>query len=258
MPKVLTGAKTVEQLPKLELRKLIDIGLIKPGYVSDWAQIDWSGREDLSAQLMACWQDNDLYIRLKYSIAGQLYGVTINIDRKPSNLGKGHTLCFICPITGKRCRTLYMAYGSSEWAHREAYSKRIYYRGQISPPRYKAMYSRAGTEQRIKELMKPERRAYAYAGRITKRAARLFQLQERYTQLCNIEWDMSKGRPNITNLVTRQNIAGLPTCFFNPAAYSMTKREDFYSYEMTMPRHELRRLEQNRLQLQYAAMLMPR
>ncbi len=60
----------------------------------------------------------------------------------PSNLGKGNILYFVCPISKKRCKVLYMAYGSSYFKSLSAYKNRIYYDIQKSSKQdlYNAKY----------------------------------------------------------------------------------------------------------------------
>lgn len=60
------------------------------------------------------------------------FNYKVKIVSVPSNLGKGNNYYFICPISGKRCKILYMAYGSNYFKCRTAYQNRIYYPCQLS------------------------------------------------------------------------------------------------------------------------------
>lgn len=62
----------------------------------------------------------------------QSFNYKIKIVPVPSNLGKGNNYYFICPISGQRCKILYMAYGSNYFKSRKAYQNRIYYPCQLS------------------------------------------------------------------------------------------------------------------------------
>ena len=62
----------------------------------------------------------------------QDFAYKIFIKPLPSNLGKGFNYYFICPISGLRCKIIYMAYGSDYFKCRQAYKNRIYYPSQIS------------------------------------------------------------------------------------------------------------------------------
>jgi hypothetical protein len=44
-----------------------------------------------------------------------------------SNLGKGTVYYFLCPVSNRKCRVLYLAYGSHYFKSRYAYRNRIYY-----------------------------------------------------------------------------------------------------------------------------------
>lgn len=60
------------------------------------------------------------------------FNYKVRIVSVPSNLGKGKNYYFICPISGKRCKILYMAYGSKYFKCRTSYQNRIYYPCQLS------------------------------------------------------------------------------------------------------------------------------
>ena len=60
------------------------------------------------------------------------FNYKVRIVSVPSNLGKGNNYYFTCPISGKRCKILYMAYGSNYFKCRNAYQNRIYYLCQLS------------------------------------------------------------------------------------------------------------------------------
>ncbi|MEO7294363.1 MAG: hypothetical protein ABIW34_14740 [Ginsengibacter sp.] len=50
----------------------------------------------------------------------------VNIESIQSDLGKGEIYFFVCPFTFKRCKTLYMGYGSLYFKSRKVYKHRIY------------------------------------------------------------------------------------------------------------------------------------
>jgi hypothetical protein len=72
------------------------------------------------------------YGKKDYEGKQQNLNYNVIIVSSPSNLGKGRIYYFICPFTGKRCKILYMAYGSLYFKCREAYRCLIYYASQLS------------------------------------------------------------------------------------------------------------------------------
>ncbi len=56
----------------------------------------------------------------------------IQSETLSSNLGKGEIYYFVCPFSFKRCKVLYMGYGSLYFKSRKAYRHRIYYASKLS------------------------------------------------------------------------------------------------------------------------------
>ncbi|MBO0938207.1 hypothetical protein J2I47_16765 [Fibrella sp. HMF5335] len=112
---------------------------------------------------------------------------TIYLESVPSNLGKGEVLYFLCPESGQRCRILYRAYDSRIWKSREAYKNRLYYTGQkcskldLFNTRYWEL------DDVIKKIHK-ERVVETYRGRITRRFARLQELEFKKKCADHMRW----------------------------------------------------------------------
>ncbi len=138
MGKPPTGAQTCESAITISLSSLIKSGFLIKGKNRS-GTMAWGGKENPTHQIKisSCWEP-ERYIRLKYSVKNShtdkviKYDYLIDLVTVPSNLGKGEVLYFVCPETGKRCRILYLAYGSHMWKSREAYDERLYYVSQIS------------------------------------------------------------------------------------------------------------------------------
>jgi|JFJP01.2.fsa_nt_gi hypothetical protein len=60
------------------------------------------------------------YIEFDYQANGTPIKYRVNLTSKPSNLVDGYFYLFVCPITGKQCRKLYLVdgYFYSRWAFR--------------------------------------------------------------------------------------------------------------------------------------------
>ena len=105
----------------------------------------------------------------------------IMLVKVPSNLGRGFRYYFQCPVSGKRCTTLYMAYGSQYFKHREAYQHRIYYPVQMEPKRYRCFQYHAVKAQ-LDELYKKQKKSH-YRGNKTRLAERIERLETKYYKL---------------------------------------------------------------------------
>jgi hypothetical protein len=60
------------------------------------------------------------YILLKYSYRGQEVEQKVLLEMTKPHLG-GERFWFVCPITGKRCTILYLPFGGTRFASREAF-----------------------------------------------------------------------------------------------------------------------------------------
>lgn len=122
------------------------------------------------------------YIILRYKKGEVLHDYKVYIEEKESNLGKGLQYYFLCPQNGKRCKTLYMAYGSDIFKSRTAYKNRIYYNCQLSTKVFRTPNRYFDTESKIEKLKK-RRYSNTYKGKTTKRRERLNALIEKLIYL---------------------------------------------------------------------------
>jgi hypothetical protein len=71
-------------------------------------------------------------LEINYNVSQDInYHLVVEVLEVSSNLGKGCFLCFICPVTGRKCRKLYKLPLQDKWASRAAYKGRLYYPLQI-------------------------------------------------------------------------------------------------------------------------------
>jgi hypothetical protein len=129
-------------------------------------------------------KSNNRYLKLNYSIrdSGTPYkkiDYVIKICSMPSNLGKGDLLYFICPITNKKCRILYLAYDSLKFFSRYAYSKPIYYPSQLDGKKMKELTMYYHLRDQICEIESQKNFHSHYLGEPTKAFKRLVRLKER-------------------------------------------------------------------------------
>lgn len=117
---------------------------------------------------------------LKYTIVSTNEAIQQHIDMVtiPSNLGAGVLYYFICPYTGNRVRTLYMAAGSKYFKSRKAYSMPILYRSQCHS-RYDRWNERYWKLQHQIEQLTSKGYTHTYNGKLTATAKRVFHLREK-------------------------------------------------------------------------------
>lgn len=116
---------TVEDCLYLSLKKLKGWGYlthngIKTGNVS-WSR---NGTPHSNIGISVTKNDFETFIILNYSVNGEPKKYKVEIISKPSNLGKGEVLYFVCPQTKKHCRKLFLH--SGYFLHREAFNGLMY------------------------------------------------------------------------------------------------------------------------------------
>jgi hypothetical protein len=148
MGRFTTGAMSTSQAKRIELSFLLKSGILKKGHTID-GELYWNlGNEQIGYIKLVCsYTKKDLFIRVIYIATDnngekKKYDYNIELEEVESNLGKGKVLYMICPVSGKRCRILYLAYNSEKFKSRETYQNRLYYRCQKSskPNRWNTRY----------------------------------------------------------------------------------------------------------------------
>jgi hypothetical protein len=181
-----TGAWTTDECLRIELSYLLKTKYLVRGRITT-GSLAWryNGNPSGTINILSSWLTGEgqrPYIRLTYTTTDRATGVkedrddTVYLEARPSNLGKGEVLYFICPSSGQRCRILYKAYGSRIWKSRTAYQNRIYYPTQKSSKRNISNDRYWQLESQIDKLT-GKRRPGTYRGKLTKRALRLKRLE---------------------------------------------------------------------------------
>ena len=173
-----TGAITTGEAFRIELSYLLKKGDIQKGCIVKGI-IAWNNGSIISFE--SCYQE-EKYIRLYYTLTkptGEEYKLDykIQLTTIPSNLGRGEIPYFVCPISGKRARILYRAYGSLYFQSRQAYRKRIYYACQKCQKNFYDTERYFELEKQLEAL--PEGRKSHYRGKATRHQQRIRKLYER-------------------------------------------------------------------------------
>ena len=181
-----TGAWTTDDCLRIERSYLLKEKYLIRGELTK-GSLSWkcNGNPSGSITILSSWLTGEgqrPYIRLTYTTTDRTTGVkedsddTVYLEARPSNLGKGEVLYFICPSSGQRCRILYKAYSCPIWKSRAAYQHRIYYPSQQSSKMNYANNRYWQLDSQIKKI-EGKRRPGTYRGKPTRRAERLKRLE---------------------------------------------------------------------------------
>ncbi len=178
-----TGAITHKEALRLELSHLVKAGYLVKGATTR-GHYRWycNGRESSNIVLISRWTEEEKYIRLIYTTTdghGEKYDYDYKIDlvTVPSNLGKGEVLYFLCPVSWKRCRVLYCAYGYHKWKSREAYQNRIFYESQTQSKLNRANSKYWELKKKVEAILQEKYLRLEYDGKPTKKALYLEKLK---------------------------------------------------------------------------------
>jgi hypothetical protein len=177
-----TGIYCTCEAERLEISTLKRMGFLQPG-TGAIGFISWSSRgsKTMEAQLTTKNTKAEKSLEITFTEKEREHKARIDLTTRPSNLGKGDLLFFICPVTGKPCRILYKAYGLPGFISREAYSLRygvsVYYETQ-SCSKYERFNTKFWALERKLKPLTEKRKALLYAGKPTKRALRMERLYE--------------------------------------------------------------------------------
>ena len=190
-----TGAQTVNEIQRLEISKLIAMGyfdFFKRGQFGSHTQrLSWSNGGVIGIETHHT--NNGSYLILDYNVIENRTGektamnYKVQIEFKPSNLEKGYVLYFICPVSFRRCRILYRAYGCHYFKAREAYKYRLYYPAQTSSKKYQMLDRFDSVRNKVEKIWQTKKRNQTtFKGKPTKQAIRTQQLEKRYNDIDKI------------------------------------------------------------------------
>ena len=174
---------SIESCKTVSITKLKEWGYLKNGIHS--GVISWSTAGEVHSKIgIKCTiLEHRKFITLDYNQNGETINYNVNIVSKPSNLGKGKVLYFVCPNTGKHCRKLY--HNSKYFLHREAFNY-LYYEKQIESKKTRYLHSifdRAFLKDEVYEEQYKKHFKTHYNGKPTKRYQKILdkiKLSESY------------------------------------------------------------------------------
>lgn len=179
MPKVSTFPILFNECKTLSIYDLKKLNYLRPGYftsgVINWVESN-TGEKRGSISIQVTARLPNPFILLSYTYNNDKpIDYRVGLVSIPSNLGKGLVWYFVCPVTGKRCRKLYLV--GAKFLHRKAFTG-CYYEKQtfshIARSQIKLFDKYAGVDKAYEKIYSKHFRRQ-YKGRITKRYARLLK-----------------------------------------------------------------------------------
>jgi hypothetical protein len=193
MPKPHTFPTLFDEVKTVSISFLTKHRYLKP---NQWQNgtITWSinGSQTGSISIHVNTQSEQPFIELDYKINEAPIKYRVQLLSAPSNLGKGLVWYFVCPLTGKRCRKLYLT--NTYFYHRSAFRGCMYEKQtQNKNSRYldKILGVYFRTDQLFEQLNNKHFKKH-YAGKPTKRYLKLTQQIQKAEsiQYNEIEWDL--------------------------------------------------------------------
>ena len=159
---------TVNEVYRIELKYLLQEEYVRKNSVIIGV-LSWSDGSSIHIHSDTTTQQH--YIRLSYRLdsIGKDMDYKIYLSYVKSNLGEGMVPYLTCPVSGRRCRILYMAFGSTIWKARQAYSEPLYYESQLWSKNQRVYGQWYLAEKRLRELSTGVRKQTTYNGKLTRR-----------------------------------------------------------------------------------------
>ncbi len=158
-----------DEVKTLNIKKLIEWQYLKPNICND-ATINWNRNGEKYSSIGALINTNTMTIQFHYTFQETIkIQYTVNLIKRPSNLGKGEMWLFECPETGKLCRKLYFYRG--KFLHREA-ANGFFYQSQIYSKQFRGVSYYSELENNYMQLYKKHLKKH-YRGKPTKKFRKL-------------------------------------------------------------------------------------
>jgi hypothetical protein len=196
-----TGIATTKGSKRIELKHLLKAGYIRKGLTSLQGSLSWvnaSGEQTGTIGIQTAYTDQEKYIRLTYTVTtGEGEKIDqdykIYLEEKPSNLGRGSVLYFLCPESFNYCRVLYLAYGAHRFKSRQAYRHRIYYPLQTSS-KLDIYNDRFFSIEDKLEKLNQGRASYEYKGKTTRKRQRINRLEKQQEEADYLRFTRGMGK----------------------------------------------------------------
>lgn len=179
--------ETIEELLQLSITDLKRMGFLQPNALKS-GSLNWTrgGRNAASIAIVTDTRGEIPTVRFIYNYNGSPVDYTAPLRFTRSNLNRGGYYYFVCPVTGRSCRKLYIVGGRfvSRFAFRALYDKQTKSRAQRS-----GLFAYLDAVKQIDDIMQQKGRKSYYRDKITpyglrveRLAAKVERLGETYEQ----------------------------------------------------------------------------
>lgn len=175
MPKPHTFPLLFDECRIINISDLKKWGYLDPNTITYNGGMNWKMGENITASIgfSVNMVAETPYIELRYRVGGEEdIEYQVELTTVPSNLGKGKLWYFVCPVTNKRCRKLYLI--DKYFVHREACKVGGMYSSQTYSKWARAMIQTYKRLDSGSEIYQPYFKKY-YKGKPTKRYLRIFR-----------------------------------------------------------------------------------
>jgi hypothetical protein len=125
MPKPLSLPILYDELKTIRISSIKRNGFLRPDQMKSGI-FSWTHNGKVVSRILitASTKPANPFVALRYKYNEVQMDYQVKLESLPSNLGKGSVWYFICPLTKKRCRNLYLISGI--FVHREAFPGCMY------------------------------------------------------------------------------------------------------------------------------------
>lgn len=177
MPRLPTFPDCIDEVEQISIADLKRFGLLRPKGLEMQKEVVSTGyyremRMRISVNLIS------KLVMLEFAVGDNKSTQLIRLESRPSNLGKGQVWYFVCPVSNRLCRKLYML--EDQFLSRFAYPG-VMYSSQIEKKTFRGLRSALELAEKRKQAIETLKRKYAkpfYRGKPTTSFRRLLGRQD--------------------------------------------------------------------------------
>jgi len=191
------GTETIEDLLTLSITDLKRLGYLVKGATCT-GRVTWNrrGREVASIGVQTNTAGEIPAVRFYYNANGSPVDYSTPLRFAPSNLNRGGYYYFVCPVTGRSCRKLYLI--GSRFVSRFAF-RALYEKQTKSHAERAGVYGYLDAVTKLDDMIKQPRRKMYYREELTPYGRKVQKQAERVKQYGNIlEREREKSRRKFT------------------------------------------------------------
>lgn len=163
----------IEETKCLSIKELKGYGYLQKGRQVSGV-ISWTSGSSIR---VSTYSELRMDLSYKLSRSSEEVKYSVRLILRPSNLGKGEILFFVCPKTLEACRKLYLPSGQKYFLSRKAFPK-FYYDSQLANKRLRVFDKMFRYERKVEEVCKKGFRPY-YKGQKTRKQKMIEAYQNR-------------------------------------------------------------------------------